>query len=289
MKEPWHGKHMWIWMLNQTGPLEQILRRSKDMGLSGLLVKAWDGGTSGLFLEQFKQMAGPAKDMGLTVGAWGYSYGTNVTGEVKAMEKALEEGADWLVIDAEDEYETREGKNKALRLGLEITRDLQQKTVIGYTSFALPKYHETFPYQEFSSFCSVCLPQVYWSLMGFSPEEAISMSLRGLERYGLPVAPVGQSYGNASVDEITRFSNLSYAHGLDGISFYNWQHASEAQLEAVGRAGYRKNGPWYGAGVRGQKDVIGKEGQEASSTKKTFGPWRRLKDLFGRKPNCPLD
>ncbi|MGI6628651.1 MAG: hypothetical protein ACOX4K_09980 [Bacillota bacterium] len=243
--KPWNGKHMWIWMLNQTGPPVQIVSRSVDMGLSGLLVKAWDGGSSGLFLEQLMQIIKPAHDAGLFVGAWGYSYGNNIAGEVKAMEKASKAGADWLVIDAEDEYENHEGKNKALKLGIEVTRALGTSVYLGYSTFALPQYHDAFPYQEFSSYCSVCLPQVYWGLMSLSSEEALAMSLRGLEEFRLPVVPVGQSYGEVTPDEIIRFSRIAMANSLEGISYYNWQHATEAQLDAVSRAAYGKDdGGW---------------------------------------------
>lgn len=285
--KPWSGKHMWIWMLNQTAPPDQILRRSENMGLSGLLVKAWDGGSSGLFLEQLLQIVKPAHDAGLFVGAWGYSYGNNIAGEVKAMEKAFQAGADWLVIDAEDEYETREGKNKALKLGIEVTRTFGPEAALGYTTFALPQYHETFPYQEFSSFCSVCLPQVYWGLIGMTPEEALAMSLRGLEEFKLPVAPVGQSYGEVTSDEIIRFSQLAMANGLEGISYYNWQHATEAQLNAVGRGAYGKDNFGISRGPASKDGTL--EGQRRSRGvwKNISLPWRGIRDRFKKDPPCP--
>lgn len=271
---------MWIWMLNQTAPPGQILRRSENMGLSGLLVKAWDGGSSGLFIEQLLQIIKPSHEAGLIVGAWGYSYGNNIAGEVKAMEKAYQAGADWFVIDAEDEYETREGKNKALKLGVEVTRAFGPEVPLGYTTFALPQYHESFPYQEFSSFCSVCLPQVYWGLMEMKPEEALAMSLRGLEEFKLPIAPVGQSYGEVTSDEIIRFSQLAMANGLEGISYYNWQHATEAQLNAVSRGAYRKNGYGISRGTASKDGTLEAQRRTRGIWENILWPWGKVRGRF---------
>lgn len=288
VSRPWEGKHVWIWVLSQAGPVSYLIRRARDLGLSGLLMKAWDGGTSGLFLEQLQQIIGPAHDAGLSIGVWGYSYGNNIPGEVRAMQKALDAGADWLVIDAEDEYESREGKHKALQLGLQVTRTLGTEVVLGYTTFALPQYHENFPYEEFSSFCSVCLPQVYWGAMNLPLEEAFAMCLRGLAKYKLPVAPVGQCHGPATPEEIIRFAELAKVNGFPGISYYDWQHASEAQLEAVGRALYARDGnrsQWGGA-FPGRPGCPG--GQDQSQPKGCLAMIRKYLERF-KKDQCKFE
>ncbi len=281
---PWEGKHIWIWILTQAGPPDHIIRRAVNMGLSGLLVKAWDGGTSGLFLDQFKQIIQPARDAGLIIGAWGYSYGNNIAGEGKAMLKAVNAGADWLVIDAEHEYEGREGRNKALELGIEATRVIGNQVPLGYTTFALPQYHDTFPYREFSSFCSVCLPQVYWGLMNLSLDEVFAMCLRGLEKFKLPIAPVGQSYGEVTPGEIIRFSKLAKANNLEGISYYDWQHATEAQLDAVGKALYGRDGNLGDWG-----DASYGQSEDAANQKKN--PWKLIRKFLERfkKDRCDLE
>lgn len=236
--QPWHGKHMWVWILDQVGPPEKVVEGAVTLGLSGILVKAWDGSTSGSFLRQFSSIVGPAHEVGLIVGAWGYSYGSNISGEVKATRSALDAGADWIVIDAEVEYEIPQGKERALALGRSLEKVLPRATVVGYTTFAIPDYHPAFPYKEFSSFCSVCLPQIYWGLMKMPLDRAFTLSLEGLSKYGVPVAPVGQCFGQVTADEIVRFASLSRDRGLPGISYYDWQHATRVQLEAVGSAPY---------------------------------------------------
>lgn len=99
---PWEGKQLWIWELEQCGTPQDVVNKAAALGLTGLIVKGWDGGN---YWSQIEQIIQPAHDAGLLIGAWGYSYGTNVTGEVAAAKRCLDAGADWLIIDAEAEYE----------------------------------------------------------------------------------------------------------------------------------------------------------------------------------------
>ncbi len=285
--KPWEGKHIWIWMLSQAGPLHSVIRRAVNMGLSGIMIKSWDGGTSGLFLDQLHKIVGPAHEAGLTVGAWGYSYGHNAVPEAKAMKKALDAGADWLIIDAEDEYENREGKTNALKLGIEVIRAMGTKTTLGYTTFALPQYHDAFPYSEFSSFCSVCLPQIYWGLMDFPLDEIFAMSMRGLSKYKVPIAPVGQCYGEVTAKQIIHFSHLARVNDLKGISYYSWQHASEAQLDAIEKALYAKQGNH----LRGSEFPVYPEHGEFEVSEKTrryFSVFKKLLKFIYKDDECEL-
>lgn len=233
MEQPWAGKHIWIWQLSQVGNAAAVIEKAKDLGLTGILIKGWD---SGNFREQINTITGPAKAAGLIVGVWGYSYGNNPEGEAAAAKKAVAAGADWLVVDAEVEYEQRLGSTQALQLGKALRAAVGQSFPIGYTSFAIPSYHPIFPYSEFSSWCNITLPQVYWGSFRMPVAKAFSLTLSGMKSYGLPVAPVGQSYGPALPKDIVLFGDLAAAAGLPGISYYDWQHATSEQLRAVGQA-----------------------------------------------------
>lgn len=246
-QKPWQGKHMWIWVLDKVGTPDKVSEDSLRLGLSGVLIKAWDGYLAGRFLEQLSSMVKPAHDLGLIVGAWGYSYGNNISGEVQAMKQALDAGADWLVIDAETEYETPRGPEKAIALAKALKETLKQDVPLGYTTFAIPRYHPRFPYREFSSFCAVCLPQIYWEIMGMPLDQAINLSITGLSSYGLPIAPVGQSFGPVTPAEISAFASACKAHNLEGISYFSWQDASAPQLDAIALVPYgrfQEVSPW---------------------------------------------
>lgn len=232
MANPWEGKHIWIWVLSDCGTPEEVVSRAVSLGVTGLLVKGWDGTK---YWSQIQQIVGPAHNAGMVVGAWGYSYGSDPGGESYAAKECLAAGVDWIIIDAEVEYEQQPGRADGI---LSAFKPLG--ALLGFTSFGLPRYHSGFPWRAFSGACDVALPQVYWKDFGMPVDEALAQALADYRAYGLPIAPAGQLYGDVPVDDITRFADLSRNAGLPGISFYDWQHAGDAQLNAVGEAGYKR-------------------------------------------------
>jgi len=230
--KPWDGKQFWIWELDQCsgGDVGAIVAAAKSAGLSGLIVKAWDGSN---YWSQIERIVGPARKAGLAVGAWGYSYGQNIQGEAGAMQRAVAAGPDWLVIDAEIEYESATGRAAATALFDALEAASLSNCLLAYTTFALPEYHPQFPYDLFSRHCQVALPQVYWGDMGMAPDAALKRCLSAHAGYGLPVAPVGQSYGAVTQAEILTFGNIAESSRVPGISFWSWQHATGAMCEAI--------------------------------------------------------
>ncbi|TEB13243.1 hypothetical protein Psfp_03528 [Pelotomaculum sp. FP] len=245
--DPWVGKQMWIWELElaEKGVINNIITKAVSLGLTGLLVKAWDGKN---YWNQLDKIAGPAKNAGLIVGAWGYSYGNNISGEIKCMEKAVKGGADWLIIDAETEYENQNGEKKAAALSGGISSSTIMKNVkLGYSTFALPVYHAQFPYKRFSAFCDVALPQVYWGDFRMPPEDALKDCVQQYSQFGRPLAPVGQSYEIIRSGEIVRFIKIAGELGVPGISFWSWQHASDVMLNEIKSLQCASASPWAGA------------------------------------------
>lgn len=232
MRNFWNGKHFWVWEMNKCegGKAELLVKKAVELGLTGLLVKAWDGSR---FWPQFSRLVAPARSAGLIVAAWGYSYGNNIAGEIAAMSQAAAAGCDWLVIDAEKEYEGDDGKKKAVSLLNAVKSASFKDVVLGYTTFAFPSLHRRFPYEIFSSRCSVVLPQVYWKEFGMSPEQALQRCVEELQPYGLSIAPIGQAFGNVSPEEIRVFGRAARALGLLGISFWSWQHATDEMRQAI--------------------------------------------------------
>jgi hypothetical protein len=229
---PWEGKHIWIWQLNQSGSPEVIVNRAVNLGLAGLLVKGWDGRS---YWSQIEDIIALAHATGLIIGAWGYSYGTYPQGEAAAAKRCLDAGADWLIIDAEVEYEQNPSRAGSV---LEAFRVFG--VPLGYSSFGIPSYHSKFPWQVFNAACDVVLPQVYWGDFAMPVDKALSLSLRDCMQFGIPVMPAGQVYGKVAADEIVKFADLCKNAGLPGISYWDWQEAGEVRLEAVGAAEYGK-------------------------------------------------
>ena len=230
--KPWEGKHIWIWELGQSGSPADVVACAVSLGLTGLLVKGWDGSS---YWSQIEAIVGPAHDAGLVIGAWGYSYGINPVGEAAAAKRCLDAGVDWLIIDAEVQYEQNPDRASAI---LEVFKTFG--VPLGYTSFGIPSYHGKFPWQAFNDACDVVLPQVYWGDFGMAVEKALSLSLNDCTKLGKPIMPVGQIYGKVSTDDIVRFAELCENAGLPGISYWDWQEATADMMNAVGASGYER-------------------------------------------------
>lgn len=230
----WAGKHLWIWMLSaqDQGNLQAIIQQAKNLGLRGLIVKAADGPFT---WSQFNQpLVDACHAAGLTIGAWVFVYGDNVPGEIAAAEHALALKPDWFIIDAESAYVDK--PQQALTYGAALQK-AAPSIPLAYAPMAIPSYHATFPYAEFSHFCQVVMPQQYWADIGWTVDYTFTRSTKEIAAFGRPVAPVGQSYLNATAAEIAQFSDLVSGQGLDGFSFWDWQSAPPALLQAVAYAG----------------------------------------------------
>lgn len=229
---PWEGKHIWIWQLDQCKSPADVVSQAVALDLTGLIVKGWDGSNYWKQIELITEMAHKA---GLIVSAWGYSYGKNPSGEAEAAKRCLNAGADWLVIDAEVEYERNPELADAV---LQAFKNLG--AILGYTSFGIPSYHGKFPWQKFSAACKVALPQVYWGDFKMAVDKALLKSLADLKKYGLTIMPVGQLYGDVTLNDIAKFADLCERAGLPGLSYWDWQHAGAEKLAAVGGARYKR-------------------------------------------------
>lgn len=235
----WGGKHVWIWYLEkcENGNLELIGQKAKNAGVRGLLIKAHDGGS---VWTQFAGAVSRLKDHGFTVGAWGYCYGRDVPAEASAALASLGMGADWYVIDAEIEFETRAGAEKAKQL-CQLIRDGAPDATIGFSSFPVATYHPLFPYKIFSSYCDVSLPQVYWAAVGWPLERLWTRTLNDNLPFGRPLAPVGQTFGPATPADVEQFGRMAGEVQCAGISFWSWQHASPEQWNAISRVSFPGN------------------------------------------------
>lgn len=236
----WDGNWLWIWQVSAIGDKNYIKNKAKDMGLSGVLVKAHDGDLSSevskRYMQQFKEIIGPLKEVGLGVAAWGYLYGNNPLGEVDAASEAIKAGADWYVMDVEAEFEpshrpAKENEKKAKQF-CEGLNKKYPNIPKGFTSFAIPEYHPL-PYHIFAEYVDVMMPQIYWHTIGWDLQFTFEKSFNQWKEFGLPVAPVGQSYGGFPPEEMGKFADLALKKGCTGISWWDWQHATVAQLQTI--------------------------------------------------------
>jgi hypothetical protein len=228
------GQGMWIWYLSASngGNVAAIAAQAHAAGVATLFVKSSDGSTN--YWSQFsKQLVEELHAQGLKVCAWQYVYGTNPVGEAELGAKAVAEGADCLVIDAESQYE---GLYGAAQTYIDTLRaKIGPAYPLGLASFPYVNYHPSFPYSVFlgPNGAQFDVPQMYWHDIGTSVASVYINTYEQNLVYGRPILPLGQAYGGVSAAEIVAFRSLAGAYGAAGESFWDWQEASASEWSSM--------------------------------------------------------
>jgi Putative peptidoglycan binding domain len=218
------GQGMWIWYMSQSngGSVASIAAQAHAAGVTTVYVKSSDGSTN--YWSQFSaQLVGELHANGLKVCAWQYVYGTNPAGEAGLGAKAVANGADCLVIDAEAEYE---GHYAAAQTYI---TDLRAKVgpafPVGLASFPYVSYHPSFPYSVFlgPNGAQYNAPQMYWKDIGISVDTVYANTYIANRIYGRPIFPLGQTYGGVSSSDLLRFREEAVDYGATGTSYWDWQ------------------------------------------------------------------
>src|SRR3954451_8993579 len=227
------GSGMWIWYVDKSdgGDLDAIAARANAAGVKTVFIKSSDGAT---YWSQFSPLiVAGLKQRGLNVCAWQFVYGKVPADEADAGAKAVQSGAQCLIIDAESDYENRytQAKTYMTRLRSEIDPSLP----VGLTSFPYVDYHPGLPYSVFFlNGADFNLPQVYWKDIGTSPDTAMQHTYVHNKIYGKPIFPLGQSYNDPAPSEMTRFRQLAALYGSSGLSWWSWQASTDRGWAAVG-------------------------------------------------------
>ncbi len=245
MNETLAGKWVWVWNWRRCdgGDPQRVANRLKSAGCRGALVKAFD---SGYWFDQglpFRDICRRLKARGVAVGAWGYLYGENRSGEVqRAIETAQYGEADLLVLDVESEFKGH--PEAAAEVVGRIREALGPDYPIYFSSFAIARYHQSFPFEEFRSRCDGTAPQVYWNAFRWPLEQSLAWTYQDYAGMRMPpsqVFPVGGLYQEGAVryplaDEVRDFVRLAAERGSTGVSFWSYEHMSEEMWQAVGSA-----------------------------------------------------
>jgi hypothetical protein len=225
---------MWIWYLHASdgGDLTRIAAQAAAAGIKTLYVKSSDGASN--YWSQFSpQLVAEIHSIGLNICAWQYVYGSQPLGEAALGVRAVGDGADCLVVDAESEYA---GKYAAAQTYMEALREaLGPAFPIGLTSFPYIDYHESEPYSVFlgPGGAQYNVPQIYWHAIGDSPDLAYAHTFVQNRIYGRPIAPLGQLYGGVKAAEVERFRQVAAAYQAPGLSWWDWQSASASEWGAL--------------------------------------------------------
>ena len=231
------GNGMWVWVLGRTegGNLDAIIARARQHAIQTIFLKSGDG--TNYWSSQFvPSVVGKLKAAGLNVCAWQYVYGKSPKSEAAVAVRAVQNGADCFVIDAESEYEGRYAQaqtyTEALRAGAGANYP------IALAGFPYVHYHPSFPYSVFlgPGGAQFNQPQMYWRAIGTSVDGVYSSTWPVNRVYGRPILPLGQLWQDPPPGEITRFRQLAAAYGASGVSWWDWQEATARGFTAVGAA-----------------------------------------------------
>lgn len=231
---PMAGDGMWIWYLSraQGGDAKRIAKRAKRSGIDYVLVKSGDAG--GTWSQFSPRLVRALHARGLRVCAWQFVYGRSPSAEADVGAAAVRRGADCLVIDAEGHYEGRypQASTYMRRLRSLVGPDYP----LALAAFPYADYHPAFPYSVFlgPGGAQYNAPQLYWKTIGDSVDEAFIHTWVFNRAYGRPILPLGQVYLNPGPKQIKRFRRLAQAYGMEGVSWWSWQHARGRQWRAVG-------------------------------------------------------
>jgi hypothetical protein len=215
---------MWIWQLpkSEGGDLNAIAARAHAAGINTVFVKSSDG-PADTWAQFNPTLVQALHAQGLYVCAWQFVYGADPLGEAAQGAQAIASGADCLVIDAETGYEGRYAQAQQY-IGT-LRAAVGPNYPIGLTSFPYVDYHPRLPYSVFLApgASQVNLPQVYWKDIGGSVDAVSARTWAHNRIYGVPLAPLGQTYQSPGPDEIVRFRQVWAAYGAGGLSWWSWQ------------------------------------------------------------------
>jgi hypothetical protein len=234
LPEPFRGNGMWIWQLerSEAGNPAAIAARARASGISTVFVKSSDGPRNRW--SQFNpRLVQALHENGIRACAWQFVYGNDPIGEASLGADAVADGADCLVIDAESAYK---GKYAAAQRFMTALRAaVGPDYPIGFTSFPYVDYHATVPYSVFlgPGGAQANLPQVYWRDIGGSVEAVSARTLVQNRIYGVPLAPIGQTYQDPPAGEFARFRSLWAAYGAGGLSWWSWQETNASEWAAL--------------------------------------------------------
>ena len=231
---PLDGDGMWIWYVSRSGgDADSIADTARRYGLETVLIKSSDAGN---YWEQFSPgLVAALQARGLDVCAWPFVYGSVPREEAQVSERAIEAGANCLVIDAETHYEGRYGAADT------YVQALRNRVGDGFplalASFPYVDYHPAFPYSVFlgEGGAELNAPQVYWRAIGDSVKGALSHTYRWNLPYGRPIFPIGQTYQDPPRSQLVDFRRQAMARGAGGVSWWSWQETSAGEWRALER------------------------------------------------------
>jgi hypothetical protein len=236
------GDASWVWYVSASGGSGlAIARTAKRRGLDAVYVKSGDGTN---YWSQFNSdLVDEIHARGLEVCAWQFIYGKDPAAEAKVAARAVDAGADCLIIDAESDLQ---GKYAEADTYMRTLRELVGPDYpLALAGFPYVDYHPSFPYSVFlgADGAQFNLPQVYWHAIGTPVVTALTHTYEWNRPYDVPLYPVGQTYEDPPRQEIRSFRRYARKFGAKGVSWWSWQETSSREGRSITHPVKRLKGP----------------------------------------------
>ncbi len=231
-RNPFKGDASWVWYVSSSGGSgEAIGAAAEKSGLDAVYVKSGDATN---YWSQFSsRLVDEIHAHGVKVCAWQFVYGDDPAGEARTAARAVDAGADCLIIDAESAYEGRYAEADTYMRKL---RALVGKAYpLGLSSFPYVDYHGAFPYSVFlgPGGAQYNLPQLYWYSIGDPLVTAFSHTYSYNRPYDRPIYPTGQTYEDPPRGQLRDFRRYARAFRAKGVAWWSWQETSRRELKAI--------------------------------------------------------
>src|SRR3954447_12759493 len=228
------GDGMWIWEVPKSsgGNVTAIGLKARAAGIETVFVKSSDGATP---WPQFSpQLVEALHAQGLRACAWQFVYGANPAAEAAQGARAVQTGADCLVIDAESAYQGRYAQAQQYIAALRAA--IGAAYPVGLTTFPYVDFHPRLPYSVFLApdAAQANLPQVYWKAIGGGVDAVSARTWAHNRIYGAPIAPLGQTYQSPATEDIQRFRQVWASYGSAGLSWWSWQASGPSTWATLG-------------------------------------------------------
>ena len=222
-----------IWMHKYTQAPDVVVDNVVAAGLGHIALKIADGSQPYGADYPRQELITKLKAKGVQVWGWAYTYGDNPEREANYHgDLVLAFGLDGFAIDAEFEYKDQPVKAST------YARTLRKKLLVAPIALATYRYpgvHANFPFRQFGEYVDFYWPQLYW-VLSHNPVTQLAESMRQYSTltYKRPYVPLASAWAQSNwavrPAEIIAVLGSAYKQGLDGCSFWEYNHALAAGL-----------------------------------------------------------
>lgn len=221
---------LWNWSAfdGDAGDVAGTLARG---GMSAVAVKSHDGAD---WYEQGASIRGIVDELNdcrvQLVGSWSYHYFQDPAGELRRVRECIEYGrVAFHILNVEDpEVETNPETADIADSMFGSLRRSYPDFPLYFCSHAQPEYHPSQPYFQAVEHDIAQMPMAYHTAMQRTPDDAVTVTRKGLARYGLDKVPAnyaGALYGMPGwpilPSDVTAWGVAALAAGATGLTWWD--------------------------------------------------------------------